>query len=365
MKVSDIIQVLEAVAPSAYQEGYDNSGLIVGQMQNEVTGILVALDCIESVVEEAILKGFNLIVAHHPIIFKGLKRLNGKNYVERVVMKAIRHDINIYAIHTNLDSVLMKGVNTKFAEKLGLINTKILAPKGEVLRKLYTFVPSHSADAVRKALFAAGAGHIGNYSSCSFNSEGFGTFLAEENANPFVGEKGNLHKEAEEKIEVIYIAHQENAIINALIKAHPYEEVAYDIVKLENRLNTVGAGMIGELPTAMPTMDFLQMVKNNMKAGCIKYTKPHVETIKKVAICGGSGSFLLKDAMAQKADIFITADYTYHLFFDAENKIMIADIGHYESEQYTIELIMEIIGEHFDSVAMSATSVNTNPVLYL
>lgn len=365
MKILDIIGILESVAPSAYQEGYDNSGLIVGQINAEVSGVLVCLDCIESVVDEAILKGFNLIIAHHPIVFKGLKRLNGKNYVERVVMKAIKHDINIYAIHTNLDSVLYKGVNTKFAEKLGLINTKILAPKGEILRKLYTFVPSHAADAVRKALFEAGAGHIGNYSSCSYNTEGFGTFLAEENANPFVGEKGKIHKEKEEKIEVVYLSHQENAIIKALLQTHPYEEVAYDIIKLENAHNTVGAGMIGELSSAMPTMDFLQMLKNKMKAGCVKYTKPHVEEIKTVAICGGSGSFLLRDAMAQKADIFITADYTYHLFFDAESKIIIADIGHYESEQYTIELIMEILAERFVDLPMHGTSVNTNPVLYL
>jgi len=364
MKISAIISAIERVAPSNYQENYDNSGLLVGSAQEEATGVLVCLDCIETVLEEAKTLGINLVVAHHPIIFGGLKRLTGRNYVERVVMKAIRYGIAIYAVHTNLDNVLQGGVNSKIAEKLGLLNTKILAPKSGLMRKLATFVPTAAADAVRAALFAAGAGHIGNYSSCSFNTQGVGTFLGDASSNPHVGERGQLHKEAEEKIEVVFLEQQQNAIMQALLSSHPYEEVAFDMVKLENSLASVGAGLVGNLAAPMAVADFLQLLKTNMGAACVKYTAPHKSNISRVAVCGGAGGFLLSQAVRQNADVFVTADYKYHEFFDADGKIIIADIGHYESEQFTIDLLCDLLKANFADLRVVPVSKSTNPVLY-
>jgi dinuclear metal center YbgI/SA1388 family protein len=365
MKISAIISAIERVAPSNYQESYDNSGLLVGDANAEVSGVLVCLDVLETVVEEAHNLGINMIVAHHPIIFSGLKRLTGRTYIERVVIKAISYGIAIYAVHTNLDNVLQGGVNERIGQQLGLENTKILAPKAGLIRKLCTYVPTASADAVRAALFAAGAGQIGAYSSCSFNMQGVGTFLANESANPYVGQRGELHREAEEKIEVLFLEQQQSAIIKALLSAHPYEEAAYDIIKLENTAAEVGAGLIGQLPKPVPVAEFLQTLKQKMKVGCIKYTAPHKDTISTVALCGGAGGFLLRQAIGKQADIFITADYKYHEFFDAEGKIIIADIGHYESEQYTIDLLAELLSKQFENLRVEMVTQTTNPVLYL
>jgi dinuclear metal center YbgI/SA1388 family protein len=365
MKISTIISAIERVAPSNYQESYDNSGLLVGDANAEVSGVLVCLDVLASVVEEAHHLGFNMIVAHHPIIFSGLKRLTGRTYIERVVIKAISYGIAIYAVHTNLDNVLQGGVNAKIGQQLGLENMKILAPKAGLLRKLFTYAPTASADAVRAALFAAGAGQIGAYSSCSFNTQGVGTFLANDTANPYVGQRGELHREAEEKIEVLFLEQYQGAIIKALLAAHPYEEVAYDIIKLENTAAEVGAGLIGQLPQPQPVAEFLQNLKQKMKVGCVKYTVPHKDTISTVALCGGAGGFLLRQAIGQRADIFITADYKYHEFFDADGKIIIADIGHYESEQYTIDLLADLLSSQFEGLRVQMVSQSTNPVLYL
>jgi dinuclear metal center YbgI/SA1388 family protein len=366
IKIKEIIQHLETIAPPIYQEGYDNSGLIVGDANAEATGVLVSLDCIESIVDEAIEKGCNLIVAHHPIVFKGLKRFNGRNYVERTVMKAIKHDIAIYAIHTNLDNMYYHGVNTKIAEVLGLKNTKILAPKSQVLRSLVTFAPAEHAEKIREALFAAGAGQIGNYDQCSFNAIGFGTFRANEKANPFVGEQGVQHREAESRIEVIFPLHAEAKVMSALRASHPYEEIAYYLFAIENANQEIGSGMIGELEKPMQMLDFLKLVKKTMHCGAIRYTAlPEGKKVSKVAVCGGAGGFLLGKAIGQGADVFVTADYKYHEFFDADGKIVIADIGHFESEQYTISLISDIISKKFITFAVYLTEVNTNPINYL
>lgn len=365
MKIKDITNYIEQIAPLSYQESYDNSGLIVGDTQKEVKNILLCLDSIESVIDEAIEKKCELIISHHPIVFSGLKKLNGKNYIERVIIKAIKNDIAIYACHTNLDNVFNQGVNQKIAQKIGLVNTKILAPKKGLLKKLVTFVPQKQQKHVRETLFNAGAGNISNYDQCSFNTLGEGTFRAGNEANPFVGEKGKQHKEQEVKVEVIFSSYMENKILAALKSAHPYEEVAYDVIELTNTHNFVGAGIIGELKEPIKTIDFLKSLKNTMNTSCVRYTNPHKQEVKTIAICGGSGSFLLNDALAQQADVFITGDYKYHQFFDAENKITIADIGHYESEQFTVELFQEMLEKQFETLKFVKTTVNTNPVNYL
>ena len=363
MNLGEITNCLERLAPLNYQEEYDNSGLIVGNASDRVTSILIALDCTEQIVDEAIAKGCDLIITHHPIVFKGLKKFNGKTYVERVVLKAIKNNIALYAIHTNLDHV-MDGVSGEIARRLGLINSKILAPKSGLLKKLVTFCPILSAGAVKNALFNAGAGHIGNYSDCSFASEGVGTFKANGNANPFVGEKGVQHQEAEQRIEVIFKAQDERKIVVSLLESHPYEEVAYDIYPISNTLATVGAGMVGWLTQEMDATDFLKHVKGQMNAKVIRHTSLLPKKIKKVAVCGGSGSFLLKDAIAAGADAFITADFKYHEFFDAENKLIICDIGHYESEQFTSELLFNVLIKEFPEISITLTAHNTNPINY-
>jgi dinuclear metal center YbgI/SA1388 family protein len=303
------------------------------------------------------------VIAHHPIIFRGLKRLNGNTYVERTIIKALKNDIAIYAIHTNLDNVLQNGVNTKIAEKLKLEKLKILDSKSDKLAKLVTFVPRDNAQIVREALFNAGAGKIGNYDSCSFNTEGKGTFKGNENSNPFAGMRNELHTESETRIETIFPIHIKSKIISSLIAAHPYEEVAYDIVLLENDWLEVGSGIVGELKEEMKSSDFLKLLKKNLNLNVVKYTD-YTKPIKKVAICGGSGSFLLSKALKVEADVFVTSDFKYHEFFDAEGKIMICDVGHYESEQFTPELIIEIIQKKFANFAAVLTETNTNPVNY-
>jgi len=363
MKLAEITNFLESIAPLNYQEDYDNSGLIVGHANDEIHAALVALDCTEQIVDEAIAKNCNLIITHHPIVFKGLKKFNGKTYVERVVLKAIKNNIALYATHTNLDHVA-DGVSGEICKRLGIQNAKILSPKNNLLKKLVTFCPIAQADKVRNALFAAGAGNIGNYSECSFNAEGEGTFKGNEETNPFVGEKGVQHHEAEVRIETIFKTQDERKILLALLENHPYEEVAYDIYPLANKLENVGAGMVGWLPQEMDSIDFLQLVKEKMQAKVIRYTELLSKKIKKVAVCGGSGSFLLKDAIATGADAFITADFKYHEFFDAEQKLIICDIGHYESEQFTSNLLIDNIQEKFPNFAIRLTEHNTNPINY-
>ena len=365
MKISDIVSCIEKIAPPSYQESYDNSGLIIGDKNTEVKGVLVCLDATEDVVDEAITLGFNLIIAHHPIIFAGLKKINGNNYVERTVIKAIKNDIAIYAVHTNLDNVMYMGVNSKIAEKLGLQNCRILSPKKGILKKLYTYAPHNAADKVREALFAAGAGDIGNYSECSFSVDGIGTFKGSDLSNPVIGERGIRHSEPEQKIEVILPAYREGAILAALFEAHPYEEVAYEIVSLDNSFKEVGSGLIGELAVAEDSLRFLEQLKEKMNCECVRHTAIHKKEIKKIAVCGGSGSFLLKQAIAAGADVFVSADFKYHEFFDAEKRIIIADIGHFESEQFTIELFYELLSQKFPTFAFWQTSLKTNPLSYL
>lgn len=364
VKVKDITDYLESLAPLAYQESYDNSGLLVGDPNAEVHGVLVTLDCIEPVLDEAVRLNCNLIVAHHPIVFKGLKSLTGRNYVERVIIKAIQQGIAIYAIHTNLDNV-HTGVNKKICDRIGLKNTMVLSPRTDTLHKLVTFVPIEKEDIVLSALYQAGAGQIGHYKNCSFSVPGSGTFMPGEEAKPVVGKALSQEKVEEIRAEVIFPAHLENRVVSALKEAHPYEEVAYYITALRNENQEVGSGMIGELDTPQDPLEFLKSLKNSMELRIIRHTSIGKMAIQKVAVCGGSGSFLLNRAVQAGAQVFISADFKYHDFFDADGKIIIADIGHYESEAYTKELLVGVLIKKFPTFAINFSKTVTNPISYL
>lgn len=364
MRLKEIVSYIESVVPLAYQEDYDNAGLIVGNHDMELSGVLITVDVTEEVVDEAVKKNANLILAHHPIVLSGLNKFTGKNYVERVLIKAIKNDIAIYASHTNLDSI-WGGVSSKIAEKLKLKNQKILAPISNHLIKLVYFVPTEQVDETRKAVFEAGAGHIGDYDMCSYNIEGKGSFRAGVETNPFVGNKGEVHFEQEVRVETIFPKHLKNKIISALINSHPYEEVAYDLYPLENDFNRVGFGVVGELDNEVNEIVFLNQLKKIFSAKCVRHTKLLNKPIKKVAICGGSGSFLLKNAIRENADIFVSGDFKYHQFFDADGQIVIADIGHFETEQITKELFYELLMKNFPKFALHLTEINSNPINYL
>ena len=364
MKLSEIIDQLEKLAPLAYAEDFDNVGLLVGNLNAEVSKILVTLDTLESVVDEAIEKGANLIVSFHPIIFSGLKKLAGKTYVERVVQKAIQHDINIYAAHTALDNSQF-GVNHQISKQLNLNNTEILIPQKNTIKHMVTYVPLESAENVRNALFEAGAGFIGKYDNCSFNLEGTGTFRPNESANPYKGEIGKTEFAKEERISIVFNKHLESRIFQALRNSHPYEEIAYELFQLENTSQNIGIGMVGELENEMKEEEFLHYLKEKMQAKMVRHSKFIGKKIKKVAVLGGSGSFAIPAAKQCGADVYVTADLKYHDFFQAESQILLTDIGHYESEQFTKNLLTAYLSEKFPNFAVLKSEINTNPVHYI
>ena len=363
MQLHTITPILEALAPLAYAEDFDNVGLLVGNPQQEINGILVCHDALETVVDEAIQKKCNLIVCFHPILFSGLKKITGKTYVERVVMKAIKHDIAIYAVHTALDNH-PEGVNKMICNQLGLKKTKILVPKEKFIRKLVTFTIPENHQQLRNALFEAGAGCIGNYEDCSFNSKGIGTYMGNEHSNPEIGERFEFVESEEIKIEVTFEKHLEAKILKALFTHHVYEEVAYEIYELQNKHQNIGLGMIGELENEMPERDFLQFVKEKMKCENIRHSVFMNKPIKKVAVLGGAGSFAIHQAKIMGADAFLTADLKYHQFYEAENQLLLADIGHYESERYTKNHIVDFLIKKIPNFAIILSEQNTNPVKY-
>jgi len=364
MRIKDITDFLEQFAPLSYQESYDNSGLLVGDANAEISGIAITLDVTEQVIDEAIRNGDNLIIAHHPLIFKGLKSLTGKHWVERCVIKALKHDIALYAIHTNLDNVHL-GVNKKIAEKLSLKNIRILSPKSEILSKLVTFVPHENAQQVLDALYNAGAGQIGQYDHCSFQTEGTGTFRPGEGSSPHIGTHHVDETVNEKRIELIFPSHLNHRIVSALHNSHPYEEVAYYLSTLSNTNQEVGSGIVGDLTSPMDTSEFLRHLKQTMRTDCVRHTPICKEKVSKVALCGGAGSFLLTKAIGAGADVFVTGDFKYHDFFEADNRIVVADIGHFESEQFTKDLLYDIISEKFTNIALRLSEVQTNPINYL
>ncbi|MCP4457871.1 MAG: Nif3-like dinuclear metal center hexameric protein [Cytophagales bacterium] len=363
MTVKDITSKLEDWAPLAYQESYDNCGLLVGDQNQDITDVLITLDITEPIIDDAIKKGCNLIVAHHPLIFGGIDTITPMHWVGRCIVKAIKHDICIYAIHTNLDNIL-SGINSRIAEKIGLTNLKILAPKSSVLSKLVTFIPHENVAEVAEALYSAGAGKVGEYDKCSFHVGGVGNFRPSESANPTIGTQGESESVNETRLEILVPAHLQSVILSALKETHPYEEVAYFISPLINDNQEVGSGIIGDLPEAIDSSIFLKDLKFSMNLQVIRHTHIYKQKVQKIAICGGSGAFLLACALRQKADVFVSADFKYHDFFETDDKLMIADIGHYESEAFTKELIYDYLRQKFANIAFHLSEVVTNPIIY-
>jgi len=363
MLVKEIISCLETIAPLSFQEPYDNAGLQTGRPEQEVSGALLCIDVTESVLDEAIQKKANLIISHHPLIFGGIKKLTGSNFTERIIIRAIQNDLAIYSAHTNLDAAY-RGVSGKMAEMLGLEHTRILSPMEDQLRKLVFFVPADKADNVRQAIFEAGAGHIGEYDMCSYSTSGEGTFRGSEDSNPYVGEKGKMHTEPELRIETIYPRFRENDIIDALLRSHPYEEVAYDLYPLANNFDHAGMGIIGNLSEAISEKELLNRLKENFHIDSIRHSRLLEKPVEIIAVCGGSGSFLLQKAISSGAHVFVSGDFKYHQFFDADDRILIADIGHYESEQFTKDIFYEFLNKKFPTFALHLSEQNTNPVNY-
>lgn len=361
MIVNDIVEFLEKEFPLNFQEDYDNSGLQIGNKLQEINKTMVSLDITESLIDEAIRKNCNLVISHHPLLFKGLKKITGSGETERIVEKCIKNNIAVYSLHTNLDNH-SKGLNFYLAREFGLSNIRVLQPLKNQLKKFVVFCPVDHAEKVRNALFEAGAGVIGNYDNCSFNIAGEGTFRANESAHPFVGEIQELHFEKEIRIELIFPAYMEKKIVDAVLASHPYEEVAYDIYPLDNEFQLAGAGCIGDLEKNYSIDDFLEKIKEFFKTPCIKYNNCSNPTIKKVAICGGSGVFLVNEAVRNRADALITADVKYHDFF--RNDLLIADVGHFESEQFSIEIITSLLTKKFHTFAFLKSEINSNPVKY-
>jgi dinuclear metal center YbgI/SA1388 family protein len=364
MKLIDICSYLDSAVPISFQESYDNCGLQVGNPENEINSAMISLEVTENVIDEAISMNCDIIITHHPLIFNPLKKLTGKTYIERVLIKAIKHDIAIYSSHTNLD-IIKEGVSRKMAEKLNLQNITVLSPLKKHLLKLVTYIPEDHFEKVREAIFEAGAGRIGNYDKCSFGQTGIGTFRGGESANPFAGKKGKFHLEKEIRFETIIVSHLKDQVISALLDSHPYEEVAYDIYSLENEYNEAGLGCLGELSEATEEKEFLKYLSVIFKAEGVRYSKPTEKKIKKVALCSGAGISLLNDAIKAGADIFITSDIKYHDFFNATNKLLLVDIGHYESEKYSIEILYDLIVKKFPTFAVRFSETNTNPINYL
>ncbi len=363
IKIDELLRSLFEEAPLILQESYDNSGLLIGRADQMVSRVLISLDVTEAVVDEAIQKKCGLILSHHPLIFKGLKNLVPSGPVERTVVKAVQHNIAVAAMHTNLDKVI-QGVNGKIADKLGLKNRKIMQTEKNLLKKLITFCPVEQAEKVRLALFEAGAGQIGDYDSCSYNLDGFGTFRAGEGTTPFTGEINKLHKETEQRIETIVPVYLINKVLQALFQAHPYEEVAYDIIPLDNEFDQTGSGLIGYLEQAMEEKNFFELIRQQLKTPFLRHSQSIGKPIQKVALCGGSGSFLINHARAANADAYVTADLKYHDFFEADGKLLLVDAGHFETEQFTKELLADIIRKKIPNFAPLISGVDTNAVHY-
>lgn len=364
MRIKEVVSALERFAPLPLQDGYDNAGLQIGLTEAEATGALLCLDVTEAVIDEAIALGYNLVIAHHPLLFKGYKSITGRDYVERCILKAIKNDVAVYAIHTNLDNV-MQGVNHKIAQKLGLVRPRILAPQKDCLLKLLTYVPTEQAERVRQSLFDAGCGVIGNYDSCSYNLNGEGTFRALEGSTPFCGSVGELHREPETLVSVVLPAYKQTEAVHALLAAHPYEEPAYDLIPLKNNWDRVGAGMVAELETAVDEETFLHRVKDVFGVGRLCHTRLRGAKVKRVAFCGGAGSFLIPRAVAVRADIFLTGEIKYHDYFGYEDRLVLAAMGHYESERYTPELLQEMLRATRPELKTRISEINTNPITYL
>lgn len=364
MTIGEVLALLESWAPRAYQESYDNGGLLLGQSGEPCTGILCTLDCTEAVILEAAQKGCNLVVAHHPLIFKGLKSLSGNGYVERTVVAAIRKNISVIALHTALDNIY-GGVSFEMAQRLGLTKLKVLQPKPGLLGLFVTYAPIAFKEQVLQALFAAGAGEISHYSGCSFSSEGQGSFIPQAEAQPHIGQVHEAQQVHEVKVEVLAPMHLQNQLVKAVHGLGFYEEVAWQMLALQNSHPRAGSGCIGILPEPIEEIEMLHTISKVFGAGVVRHTRLLGRPVQTVAVCGGSGSFLTQNAIAQKADLFLTADVKYHEFFDADGRILLADIGHYESERFAPEQIQQFLAAKIPTFApILLSAAVTNPVFY-
>lgn len=364
MRIRELLQTIEQIAPLPLQESFDNSGVQVGDTNQEAKGVLVCIDVTENVILEAVNLNCNLVVSHHPIAFRSFKSLTGKTYVERSMILAIKHDIVLYAAHTNLDNAL-QGINSHLAEMLNLQNVRILSPQKNNLLKLATFAPTTYAEAIRNALFNAGAGHIGNYDSCSYNLEGKGTFRAGKGTHPFCGNIGEIHTEQEVRIETILPAFRQKEVLRALMAVHPYEEPAYDLYPLANDWSGAGSGVVGTLPEEMDEEEFLYLLKDTFRLTTLQHSPFRGTPVRDVAICGGSGAFLIPKAMAYGADVFITGEAKYNDFYDVEDKLLLATIGHYESEVCSKEIFFDVLSKKYPTFAIHKSGFDINPVNYL
>lgn len=365
--LNDIIAPIEAAAPRAWQENWDNAGWQVcpaDPKTAECTGALLTLDITEAVVGEAAREGFNLIVSHHPLLFKGLKRITGSTPQERNVTEAIRHGIAIYSAHTNMDSA-PGGVNFRLAEMLGLTNIEVLIPREGDLVKLVFYTPAAEADRVRQAVLEAGAGHIGNYDSCSYNNEGFGTFRAVSDAcRPYVGSIGEMHREPEVRTETVVPRYLLSRVIDTLIKAHPYEEPAYDIIPLELPNRGAGLGCVGDLSEALPTAAFLQRIATTLNLPYLRHSEIATGTVRRVAVCGGSGAEFIPSAIAAGAQLYLTADLKYHDFQRGGETITLVDGGHFETEHQLMDVFYELISKKIPNFAVRRAATPSNAVSY-
>jgi dinuclear metal center YbgI/SA1388 family protein len=364
IRIREIVRHLEQVAPLAYQDDYDNAGLVVGDASAAVTGVLICLDVTEALLLEAKTKKCNLIIAHHPIIFRSIRQLTGKNHLERCIIYAVRNNIAVYTLHTNFDNVA-RGVNLQIAQALGLGNLSILLPKPGTLSQLTAFVPRAFIDSALHALHAAGAGYLSDYAHCDLAITRIGSPKPTSTANPHLGIAEESEKGKERKIEVVFPKHLEKPVLRALRASCPHEEVAYYLHDIRNTDARVGAGMIGELSASLSSRAFLEYLKAKMNLAYLRHTELIDRPIKCVAVCGGSGSFLIEEAILKQADALVTADVKYHDFFKAENQILVVDAGHYESEIGTKKLIHTLLSEKFTSIAMLQCETVTNPIHYL
>lgn len=363
MKIKEFINEFEKIIPARQAEDFDNVGLLCGNPDREISGILISHDALEAVVDEAIEKNLNFVFCFHPIIFSGLKSITGKNYVERAVLKALENKITIYAIHTAFDNDYF-GVNYKICEVLGLKNQQILMPKQNQLKKLEVYVPVDSAENLKNALFEAGAGNIGFYDECSFSINGNGTFRPLEGSNPVTGTQNEREKANEVLLSVIFEDYKKHQIFFAMKQNHPYEEVAYQLISLENENQYTGLGRFGDLETEMDETDFLKFVKEKFNLNIIRHNSLTQKKIKRVGVLGGSGASGIKSAISVKCDAYLTGDVKYHDFFSGEDKLLICDIGHFESEQFVTQQLFEILSEKFTTFAIAKTTIKTNPVNY-
>jgi dinuclear metal center YbgI/SA1388 family protein len=363
MKLKDLCSYLDSGVPLSFQEGYDNSGLQVGLPEREISSALVTLDVTEEVMDEAVAGKIDVVISHHPLIFNGIKSLAGKSYTERILYEAVKNDIAVYSAHTNLDA-FSNGVSRKMSEKIGLEEIRVLSPSVNKLLKLVTYIPESHIEAVKKKLFESGAGVIGNYDQCGFTTSGTGSFRANEMAKPFTGEKGKIHFEKEIRFETILFSHLKEKVIKALLNAHPYEEVAYDLYALENKNAEIGLGCVGKFHNPVSENEFLKLVCSVFNAKGIRYSKLTGKSVRKVALCGGSGASLINLAISSEADVFLTSDIKYHDFFKAENKILLVDTGHFESEKFSGEILKDLIIKKFPKFAVRFSETNTNPINY-